>query len=60
MFEIIAFGVYKPYIAIDKHGNKEILVKCLNKQYGMIVASLLYYEGGILTGKSWSHETPRP
>ena len=40
----IAPEVYEPYVTIDKKGNKQILVECLNALYGTMVAALLYYE----------------
>ena len=40
----IAPEVYKDYVTIDKRGNKQILVECLNALYGTMVASLLYYQ----------------
>ena len=39
----LAPEVYGPFITVDKHGNKQILVKCLNALYGSMVSSLLYY-----------------
>jgi hypothetical protein len=36
--------VYKNYITIDKKGNKQILAKCLNALFGILVAALLYYQ----------------
>jgi len=36
--------VYKGYVTLDKRGNKILLVECLNALYGMMVASLLYYQ----------------
>ena len=35
--------VYGPFVMMDKQGNKQLLVKCLNALYGSMVASLLYY-----------------
>jgi len=40
----IAPEVYKDYVTIDKKGNKQLLVECLNALYGTMVASLLYYQ----------------
>ena len=37
----IAPEVYKQYVRIDKRGNKQILVECLNALYGTMAASLL-------------------
>ena len=39
----IAPKVYKPYVCVDKKGNKTLLVQCQNTIYGTMVASLLYY-----------------
>jgi hypothetical protein len=39
----IAPDVYKFYISKDKKGSTQLLVKCQNTLYGMMVASLLYY-----------------
>ena len=35
---------YKPFVTMDKRGNRQILVKCLNALYGSMVVSLLYYK----------------
>ena len=40
----IAPDVYKDYVTIDKKGNKQLLVECLNALYDTMVASLLYYQ----------------
>jgi hypothetical protein len=40
----IAPEVYKSFVTVDKKGQKQILVKCLNALYGMMVASLLYHQ----------------
>jgi hypothetical protein len=40
----IAPEVYHEYVTVDKRGNKQILVECLNALYGTMVASLLYYQ----------------
>ena len=40
----LAPDVYKDYIIVDWHGNKQLLVKCLNALYSSMVASLLYYK----------------
>ena len=40
----IAPEVYQDYVIIDRRGNKQILVECLNALYGTMVASLLYYQ----------------
>jgi hypothetical protein len=40
----IAPEVYKDYITLDKKGQKQILVECLNVLHGTMVASLLYYQ----------------
>ena len=40
----IAPDVYKDYASVDKRGNKQLLVECLNALYGTMVASLLYYQ----------------
>ena len=40
----IAPEVYKDYVSIDRKGQKQILVECLNALYGTMVASLLYYQ----------------
>ncbi len=39
----VAPRVYGPYVSTDKQGRKQLLVKCLNAIYRMMVASLLYY-----------------
>ncbi len=39
----VAPKVYGPYVSIDKHGRKQLLVECLNAIYGTMVVSLLYY-----------------
>lgn len=38
----IAPDMYTKYVTIDKRGNKQILVECLNAFYSTMVASLLY------------------
>jgi hypothetical protein len=40
----VAPKVYGPYVLTDKQGRKRLLVKCLNAIYGIMVASLLYYQ----------------
>ncbi len=40
----IAPEVYKDYVSMDKRGNEQLLVECLNALYGTMVASLLYYQ----------------
>ncbi len=40
----IAPEIYGPYVTVDKKGNKQLLVECLNALYGTMVAALLYYE----------------
>ncbi len=40
----IAPEVYKSYVSVNKKGNKQLLVECLNALYGTMVASLLYYQ----------------
>ena len=40
----IAPEVYADYVTVDKRGNKQLLVECLNALYGTMVASLLYYQ----------------
>lgn len=40
----IAPEVYANYVTVDKRGNKQLLVECLNALYGTMVASLLYYQ----------------
>ena len=40
----IAPDDYKEYVTINKKGEKQILVECLNALYGTMMASLLYYE----------------
>ena len=40
----IAPDVYEPYVMMDRKGNKQLIVQCLNAMYGMMVASLLYYQ----------------
>jgi hypothetical protein len=40
----IAPDVYKDYITMNKKGEKQLLIECLNMLYGTMVASLLYYE----------------
>ena len=39
----IAPDVYKEFVTLDKKGNKQLIVPCLNAIYGMMMASLLYY-----------------
>jgi hypothetical protein len=39
----IAPNVYKSYATTDKKGVRQLVVQCQNAQYGMMVASLLYY-----------------
>ena len=39
----IAPDVYGPYVTVDKKGNKQLILQCLNAIYGTMVASLLYY-----------------
>ena len=36
--------VYKSFVTANEKGQKQILVECLNALYGMMVASLLYYQ----------------
>jgi hypothetical protein len=40
----IAPDIYKDYVTVNKKGEKQLLVECLNALYGTMVASLLYYE----------------
>jgi hypothetical protein len=40
----LAPDVYGPHVTVDKKGNKQLLMKCLNALYGTMVASLLYYQ----------------
>jgi hypothetical protein len=40
----LAPEVYEPFVTLDKKGQKQILVECLNAIYGTMVAGLLYYE----------------
>ena len=40
----IAPEVYQSYVTIDKKGNKQLLVECLNALYGTMMASLLFYQ----------------
>ena len=35
---------YGPFVTTDKKGEKEIILKCMNSIYGMMVASLPYYK----------------
>ena len=35
--------VYSEFVTVDKRGNKQLIVRCLNALYGTMVASLLYY-----------------
>jgi hypothetical protein len=39
----IAPEIYGPYVSMDRKGNKQLIVRCLNAIYGTMVASLLYY-----------------
>ena len=39
----IAPGVYKSYVTVDKKGNKQLILQCMNAIYGTMMASLLYY-----------------
>ena len=36
-------NVYSQYVTVDKKGDKQLLVECLNAIYGTMVAGLLYY-----------------
>jgi hypothetical protein len=40
----LAPEIYGPYVTVDKKGQKQLLVECLNALYGTMVAALLYYE----------------
>ncbi len=40
----IASEVYQSYVTIDKKGNKQLLVECLNALYGTMMASLLFHQ----------------
>jgi hypothetical protein len=40
----IAPDVYKPYVTVNKKGEKTLIVQCMNALYGTMVASLLYYK----------------
>jgi hypothetical protein len=40
----IAPEVYKPYVTINKKGEKVLLVQCMNALYGSMVASLMFYK----------------
>ena len=40
----IAPEVCQSYVTIDKKGNKQLLVECLNALYGTMMASLLFYQ----------------
>jgi hypothetical protein len=37
----ISLNVYKSYVSKDKKGSKQLMVKCQNALYGMMVPSLL-------------------
>ena len=39
----IAPDVYGPFVSVNRKGEKELIVRCLNAIYGTMVASLLYY-----------------
>jgi len=39
-----ALDVYSPFVTENKKGERVLLVECLNALYGIMVASLLYYE----------------
>ena len=39
----IAPDVYSQYVTVDKKGNKQLLVECLNATHGTMVAGSLYY-----------------
>ena len=39
----IAPKVYKRFVTVNKKGEKELIVQCLNAIYGTMIASLLYY-----------------
>ncbi len=39
----IAPYVYARYVTVDKRGNKQLLVECMDAIYGTMVARLLYY-----------------
>ena len=43
ILENITPEVYSEFVTKDKHGNKQLIVRCLNALYGTMVASLLYY-----------------
>lgn len=36
--------IYESFVTVDKKGQQQILVECLNALYGTMVASLLYYQ----------------
>jgi hypothetical protein len=40
----IAPDVYSDFVEVDKRGNKQLIVRCLNELYGTMVASLLFYK----------------
>ena len=40
----IAPDVYSDFVEVDKRGNKQLIVRCLNALYGTMVASLLFYK----------------
>ena len=40
----IAPYIYKDYVKVNNKGEKQILVECLNALYGIMMASLLYYQ----------------
>jgi hypothetical protein len=53
----IAPDVYKPFVHVDKKGVKQLLLKCQNAIYGMMLASLLYYKKFVNSLKSIGFET---
>jgi len=40
----ISPDVYSDFVEVDKRGNKQLIVRCLNALYGTMVASLLFYK----------------
>ena len=44
----IAPEVYKDYVTIDKRGNKQILVECLNALYGTMVAACCIIKSSLI------------
>jgi len=52
----IDYDFYNKYVTINKKGEKVLLVQCMNALYGIMVASLMFYEKLVAALKSYGFE----